>query len=706
MTDQRYTITSDPTDEVELLLTRFERDRTGGPVDLQDYVPPQDDPAYDAVVTELARIDLEHAFNQGIQPDADRYVQLFPQVFDDTHFRTQLAFEEFRLRRRGGEDVTADQVGQKFDVDGSHWPAMKLGADKPEGGSTRRRFTESDLATPVVHYPAAGETFAGYPLVSRIGEGAFSRVFLARQPDLASRLVVLKVTPLCTDESDRLAALQHSSIIPVYSVHNQGDLSCICMPFLGATTLADLSAHGRRWASLDGPAEELISTIVDRRSSTMRTVVADHAEPTPGGDGPAAAGEASHVDTLGNGLVALSQYSRLGYVDALLKLVIGSVEGLAHAHRRGIIHRDLKPANILVADDGTPVLLDFNLAVSTQDAKTRIVGGTLPYMSPQQLQSLQSGDVADARDDVFSMGVVLYELLSGQLPFACPHSGEAFELSNVIADRRRPPGSVRSLNAGVSPGLESIINRCIAPASEHRYQDAGELLEDLNRHRQNLPLKFAPDRAIGERLSKWARRHPRMSSASTVAFLAAAVLVICTAMIWQRGEKIARLRVAAHYQEFQDALPEAIAELSTPGREPELLQAGLKTSAQLMQRWGVGSDRWAQAAGVHRLPPKSLSTLTHQLATLAYLMSKAEHHLDLQLKEATSSDQAGYWSNLARELDPAFSSLAELQEQQIAQSRAAFATTPVNWISWPRIPIWTFVRWPRQNLGTPNCGGN
>ncbi len=673
MSEHRYTITSDASHEIELLLTRFERDRENGPVDLADYAPPADDPAHNSVLTELARIDLEYGFDDGSPLNAMRYIERFPLVFADPHLRTQIAFEEYRLRRRAGEDVASEAVGKKYDVDGSRWPKMKLGAGRAGANrSVSRRFTERDLLTPSVHYPSVGDTFAGYPLITRIGEGAFSRVFLARQPDLASRLIVLKVTPLSMNESDQLARLQHSAIIPVYSVHRQGDLCCICMPFLGATTLADLSTCSRRWASLDGPAEELISTILDRRKSTVRTML----------DEPAVANIAKKRDQQPDDIArvvsssaaadpgpGLAQYAKLGYVDALLELVIRSVEGLAYAHSHGIIHRDLKPANILVSDDGNPVLLDFNLAVSSHDPTTQIVGGTLPYMSPQQLEALQTGAAADMRDDLFSMGVILYELLSGQLPFACPTGGEAFELESVIADRRARPKSVRSFNQGVSPGLAAIIDRCIAPDREQRYQTGAELLEDLNRHRQQRPLKFATDRSISERIAKWSARHPRLSSASSVAFIAAVILLVCAMLIWQRGQRIARLKVESNYQQWQTQLPEAIAALSTPGREPELLSSGLAKSSQMMKQWQVGSDNWKNLTDFERLDNEAQNRLSRQLAKLAYMMANAEYHVALQTKHPDQDaliEKSRYWNRLAGTLHPSLQLLADLQAQQIS----------------------------------------
>lgn len=198
MIQHRYTITTDATHEIEELIARFERDRGAGPVELTDYLPQRDDVAYAAMVTELARIDLEHGFEGGDTPKASDHINAYPEVFQQhEHYRAQLAFEEYRLRRRAGEDVDSIEIGSEYKVDGSHWPRFKLGVPERENADpSSRRFGKEELAIRITRYPKVGDTFSGYPLIQRLGEGAFSRVFLARQPDLAGRSVVLKVTPV------------------------------------------------------------------------------------------------------------------------------------------------------------------------------------------------------------------------------------------------------------------------------------------------------------------------------------------------------------------------------------------------------------------------------------------------------------------------------------------------------------------------------
>lgn len=675
MIEHPYTITSDVGDAIESLLTRFEHDRDRGQVDLGDYTPNRDHEAYGAVVTELSRIDLEHRYDAQQDLDVQDYLNRFPDVFHNRHFRTQLAFEEYRLRRRRGEDIQSTEIAAKYDVDGDRWPQMKLGDGEPSRNAfVSRRFSKGELSRPQIHYPSVGENFAGFPLLSRIGEGAFSRVFLARQGDLAGRVVVLKLTPLATDESDCLAALQHTSIIPVYSLHRDQELTGICMPFLGVTTLADLATSSRRWASLDGPAEELVSTLRERRHWTIQSLIrSDNAagdQIQPSGILETSAAQQTEPAIPSTSSTELEKYASLGYVDAIVEMIRGATEGLAHAHRRGIIHRDLKPANILVSDDGTPVLLDFNLAASIQSPSTRVVGGTLPYMSLQQLESLETRVAADKRDDVFSIGVILYEMLSGQTPFETPKSGEAFELQTVIENRRRIPVPIRSTNSGVSNGLESIINKCLAADRAERYRDAAELLDDLTRHQNSLPLKHAAETSIRERFSKWCVRHPRLSSSTTVAMLAALVLLMSATTIWRRGERIAAMGAHSQYQHTMNQLPQVILRLSSPRREAELLTRGLQESTELMERWQIGTEHWERLSGANRLNADENQRLAEQLAGLALLMSDAEKSLADRM---TAAKQAGHqrdstrWKRIADALDPNLLPAGSVNESSMAK---------------------------------------
>src|SRR5206468_1741103 len=121
------------------------------------------------------------------------------------------------------------------------------------------------------------------------------------------------------------------------------------------------------------------------------------------------------------GTAILQMLQGLSFVQAVLWLASRLADGLAHAHERGILHRDLKPANILLTDEGQPMLLDFNLAEDTKrrpTASAALLGGTLPYMAPEQLRALQGGHrPLDGRSDLYALGVILFELLTGRHPF-------------------------------------------------------------------------------------------------------------------------------------------------------------------------------------------------------------------------------------------------------------------------------------------------
>ena len=107
------------------------------------------------------------------------------------------------------------------------------------------------------------------------------------------------------------------------------------------------------------------------------------------------------------------------YVGSIVWIAARLAEGLAHAHQRGVVHRDLKPANILLGDDGQPLILDFNVSSPAGNGSATAArhGGTVPYMSPEQLSAFGCGGDVDQRSDLYSLGVILYQLLTGELPF-------------------------------------------------------------------------------------------------------------------------------------------------------------------------------------------------------------------------------------------------------------------------------------------------
>ena len=172
-----------------------------------------------------------------------------------------------------------------------------------------------------------------------------------------------------------------------------------------------------------------------------------------------------------------------------LELVIQVCRGLAYAHERGIVHRDIKPANIGLLDDGTAKILDFGIAKmeGTQLTKTGMMVGTVHYMSPEQVR----GQKLDGRSDVFSAGVILYQLVGGERPFQ--GEGPSQVLFKIVSEPP-PPLDVAALGEA-GPELKSIVERALAKDREERYPGAAEMAQHLQKVVDELrkSVASAPD---------------------------------------------------------------------------------------------------------------------------------------------------------------------------------------------------------------------
>lgn len=336
----------------------------------------------------------------------------------------------------------------------------------------RGKFPRRRLLPPL----SAGERLADFVILRKLGSGGLADVYLARQVSL-DRLVALKLSCRRDNEARTLARLEHHSVVQVYAElnHAEMDLGLICMQFVPGPNLAhvirELARHERRcWhgriflAALEtlGPDEARFDLAGFQTRALLQSC--DHAE------------------------VACWFGARLA-------------EALAHAHREGIVHRDIKPANILINRYGWPFLTDFNIARNAQAENPGHFGGTPLYMAPEHLDAFRRdtdhvATAVDARSDLYSLGMVLFEFLTGHLPFepATTSHDRQDLLAELAALRHTADRSPRRICPAVPEVLDRIVQRCLEPTPRRRFASAEALMQSLEGCRHLLGIDNEADR--------------------------------------------------------------------------------------------------------------------------------------------------------------------------------------------------------------------
>ncbi|MEZ5365140.1 MAG: serine/threonine-protein kinase [Bryobacterales bacterium] len=212
-------------------------------------------------------------------------------------------------------------------------------------------------------------------------------------------------------------------------------------------------------------------------------------------------------------------------VDEAVDIAIQLADALAAAHHRGVVHRDIKAGNVIVTEDGRAVVLDFGLAQMGGESRITRTGatvGTAAYMSPEQAQ----GADMDQRTDIWSLGVLLYEMIAGRRPFRGQY--ELAVMYNIVHE---PPEPIREVVPDASPELEQVLDRALRKNAEERYQSARELARDLRalRGRYSSPDYSARDQptVVGSAIKPRAR-----SRSLTLGAVAVAVLALGGAAAW------------------------------------------------------------------------------------------------------------------------------------------------------------------------------
>jgi serine/threonine protein kinase len=383
------------------------------------------------------------------------------------------------------------------------------------------RATQAD---PILSGPLAGDQpqFIGhYRIIGRLGEGGMGVVYLAEQTEPVRREVAIKV----------LREARSESVVARFELERQ---SLAVMEHPGITKVFDAGVTDAGWPYF----------VMERIAGVPITDFAD----------------AHRLD-----------------IDARLRLVIQVCHAVQHAHQKGTIHRDLKPSNILVsqagdAEDAQCKVIDFGIAkaiaptVAEHLTMTGFSLGTPAYMSPEQASG--SGVDVDTRSDIYSLGVVLYELLTGVLPMDIPEGANPWavlaqqayrdaptpaarlaalgpEAQHRVAEQRRsePPALARALRGD----LDNVVLRTLDKDRERRYSSAAALAQDLERYLANEPVLATPP-SRGYRVRKFVRRHRAAVSFATAAVLLLIGFSVTTAV---QARRIAAARQVAESRQAQ-----------------------------------------------------------------------------------------------------------------------------------------------------------
>lgn len=316
----------------------------------------------------------------------------------------------------------------------------------------------------------AGQRIDDFDLLTLLGSGAFGRVFLARQRSM-QRLVAVKITRNRGSEAQTLAQLDHDYIVRVFDQRILPDrgLRLLYMQYMPGGTLLRVLNNVR-------------ATPPEQRSGRLLLDTVDESLREKGEIRPTESG------------VRLSLAS-LSWPETVAWLGRRLAAALDYADDRGVLHRDIKPANVLLTAEGVPKLADFNIsfAESLDDSSpVAYLGGSLSYMSPEQLEACHPhlpGTAADldTRSDIYALGVMLWELLTGSKPTeprapADPDSPTVDALEAMLHGRRDPPGDAAAalLPADCPHTLSRVLTRCLAPAPSDRWASGAELAQQLD----------------------------------------------------------------------------------------------------------------------------------------------------------------------------------------------------------------------------------
>jgi tetratricopeptide (TPR) repeat protein len=507
--------------------------------------------------------------------------------------------EEFLDRRRQGQRASiADYVGRyphlAERINGL-FPTLLLMEDlKPAGSGSHGSGTLPTRAAssaaswqPDPHLERLGD----FRILREIGRGGMGVVYEAEQESLGRHVALKLLPPTCVASPSRLrrflreaqaaARLHHTNIVPVFGVGEQDGIRYFVMQLIRGRALDQVLASmvskgmspsqalgarvGRRVATPPSPRENGRGEEESGRTSAKQDGANGTALtpcPSPSGRGEKSAQSDSDRSTSGpsaaentDGACQSARPDRGPRSDAgddywrrVARIGIQAAGALDYAHRQGVLHRDIKPANLILDDDGTVWIADFGLAKLAELDDLTHSGdtvGTLRYMAPERFCGQ-----ADARSDVYSLGLTLYELLTLRPAFDEKDRG-----SLVRQVTLEEPPRPRKLAPAIPLDLETIIVKAIAAQPDHRYQTAGELAEDLRCYLEDRPVR-ARRATPARRLWRWCRRNRAVAALSGAALALLVTVAVVSSVAYLHTtralEQVSEERELAEFARMQE----------------------------------------------------------------------------------------------------------------------------------------------------------
>jgi eukaryotic-like serine/threonine-protein kinase len=563
------------------------------------------------------------------------------------------AFPE--LEHHFGKQNLLDLAKTHKDLSDTPAPGVTLA----EALRTKRTQAEADSDSGVVELPVNVAKQLGFSKLHCIGRGGYGVVYLARQDAVSGRVVVIKYTKTQSRETAMLSYLQHPNIMPVWSVHEHESYRVFCMPMHGLCTVADILKD------IDSRHELPVSGASFLEYSRSRT---NDLRSTPASEGTWLPGKLDDDWTapLNAASVESERLTKLTYIDAVVQRFSRLASALHHVHLRNIIHLDIKPANILVTNDGDFMILDFGLAHHRNYGTLAEACGTARYMAPEQLrQFVYSLPMTPSVSmDLYALGVVFYELLTGKHPFA-DSMKKGNNREDWINARLAGPTPIRKYNPAIPESVAAIIHKLLAPLPEQRYLTAEDLATDLNRHQENLPLKFAHNPSLRERFRKFRKRHP-VFSVALMAGLLAGLAIASFSIAYRKTQEFEQQRIQHQQETAMRQKAEAANQWAKLHRELDSLRMdassvenparrtlALNQISAWMTRYGLSSATAAEWRNEHlytALEPADQTSLELAVVELALLAAHAET-LNAITRQGdahkTCLDSAKTWNDLA-----------------------------------------------------------